>query len=81
MELKDLAEKIGVKNIIISHINNLHYKDSITVVLNEDIVMNLVGKTFCFVPLNEKGINKGISNKNARLIFEKIRKEMEEMSV
>ena len=77
MELKELAKKIGAKNIIVSHINNLHYKDCITVVLNDDIVMNLTGKTFEFIPLNENGINKGISNKNAKEIFSLIRKEME----
>lgn len=81
MELKELANKIGVKNIIITHINNYHYKDYITVVLNEDLVVNLVGKTFTFIPLNEKGINEGLSNKDIRNIFNAIRKELEEKSI
>ena len=63
MELKDLANKIGIKNVIITHINNYHYKDYMTVIINDDLVVNLVGKTFTFIPLTENGINKGISNK------------------
>lgn len=77
MELKDLAKKIGVKNIVITHINNYHYKDYMTVVINDDLVVNLVGKTFTFIPLNENGIRKGLSNKDTRNIFNAIRKEME----
>ena len=77
MELKDLANRIGVKNIIVTHINNLHYKDYVTVVINDDLVVNLVGKTFTFIPLSESGINKGLTSKSARNIFNTIRKELE----
>lgn len=76
MELKELASKLGVKNIVITHINNYHYKDYMTIVVNDDLVINLVGKTFSFIPLNSNGINKGISNKNTRDIFNEIRKEL-----
>ena len=78
MELKDLANKIGIKNVIITHINNYHYKDYMTVIINDDLVVNLVGKTFTFIPLTENGINKGISNKNIREIFNFIREELKD---
>lgn len=49
MELQELAKRIGVKNILVSHINDMHYKDNITIIVNDDIALNLVGKTYTFI--------------------------------
>lgn len=63
-EMKNLADKMGVKKIIISHFNSDKYKDFITIVINEDLVLNLIGKTIYYIPLTEKGINKKIQHAN-----------------
>ena len=63
-EMEKLADKMGVKKIIISHFNNDKYKDFITIVINEDLVLNLIGKTIYYIPLTEKGINKKIQHAN-----------------
>ena len=81
MELKDLAKKIGVKNIVVTNINSYKYKDNITIVINDDLVISLVGKTFSFIPLTINGVNKGLSNACVRNMFDTIKKELKEESI
>lgn len=76
MELKDLANKFGVVNIVVSHINSDYYKDSITVVISNDLVMNYVGKTYSFVPLTENGINKQISSASVGKVLDAVKAEL-----
>lgn len=78
MELSELAKKLGVKNIIVTTINNYAYKDNYTVVISDDLVLNLTGKTFEFIPLTQNGINKRISNDAVRKIFDAIREELKD---
>lgn len=78
MELVELAKRVGAKNIIVTHINNYAYKDNFTVVINDDLVLNLTGKTFEFIPLTENGINKKIPNDAIRKIFGAIREELKD---
>ena len=80
MEYKELAEKLGLKNILIRHINSDYYKDCITVIINEDLIMNLVGKTFSFIPTTEKGIKEELTQKSAANIINKIREELRKES-
>ena len=61
MELNDLATSLGVKNIVVSHINSNYYKDDITIVINDYLVLNLMGKTISFIPLTIKGVGKELS--------------------
>lgn len=76
MELKDLAKRIGVINIIVSHYNHISYKDHITVIVNNDLVLDLVGKTYSVVPLTANGIDKSINTGAIRKILDAIKKEL-----
>lgn len=80
MELKDLATKIGVVNIIVSHINSDYYKDNITVIINSDCVMNLVGKTCSYIPLTVHGVGKELNMSSVRKILDAIRAELKDKS-
>lgn len=77
MELQDLAKRIGVKNILVSHINDMHYKDNITVIINDDIALNLVGKTYTPIPLTANGINKSINTSAIKKILDVVKKELD----
>lgn len=81
MELKDLASKLGVVNIIVSHINNDYYKDSFTIVINNDLVMNYVGKTYSFIPLTGDGIGKALTTSSVKMFIERIKDELKEQSL
>lgn len=61
MELKELAKKIGVKNVLITHYNSTMYKDFITVILTDNLIMNLIGKTVYFIPTSITGIDMEIN--------------------
>jgi len=78
MQLKELAQKLGVKNIIVSHFNHNYLKNCITIIVNDNLAINLVGKTYTFVPLTEKGINKEIAKKSVLDTLRLIEKEMKE---
>ena len=73
MEMKDLAIKLGLKNILISTYNNVRYKDEFTIILNDYLLIHLVGRTVAFVPLTIKGINKAIDMKSANKIIDTIK--------
>ena len=64
MELKELAQKLGIKNIIVSHFNHKYLKNYITIIINDDLAINLVGKTYTFIPLTTKGVDKQIARKS-----------------
>jgi len=76
MELKDLASKIGAKAIIVEHINDMYYKDSFTVVINDDMVMNYVGKTYTFIPLTMNGVGKTLAKGNITKLIAAIKDEL-----
>ena len=80
MELEELAHKFGVKNIIVSHINNDYWKDSISVVVSDNLAFNLVGKTVTFVPLTKEGIGKEVSRKAYVSVLNAVRVELREES-
>lgn len=81
MELKELAGRLNVDNILVSHINSGYYKDSITIIVDKDLVINYVGKTYTFVPLSMDGINKGISKKDVSTILNAIKIELKDKSI
>jgi len=81
MMFQELAKKVGVKNIIVSHINNDYYKDNITVIVNEHFILHLVGKTVDFVPLDENGINKELTTKSTKLLINTIKKELQDKKI
>lgn len=76
MELQELAKKMGVKNIIVSHYNDMHFKDNITVIINNDLLINLVGKTYSTVPLTTNGIDKTINTTSLRKLLDAIKTEL-----
>lgn len=76
MELQDLAKKLGVVNIIVSHYNDMHFKDHITIVVNGDIILDLVGKTYSVIPLTANGIDKTINTGAIRKTLDAIKKEL-----
>ena len=76
MELQELAKKVGVKNIIVSHYNDMHFKDNITIIVNNDILINLVGKTYSTVPLTTNGIDKTINTSSLRKLLDTIKTEL-----
>lgn len=78
MELQDLAKKLGVKNIVVSHINDMHYKDNITIVVNDYLVVNLVGKTYSIIPLTKDGIDKSVNSGALRKMLDAIRSELKD---
>lgn len=80
MELSDLASKIGVKNILVSHINNNYWKDNITVIVNDDLLFTLVGKTISFIPLSKNGIGKELRKDSYANILNKIKLELRKES-
>lgn len=80
MELKELANNIGVDNILVSHINSNYYKDCITVIVNSDLAFTLVGKTVSFVPLTKNGIGKELNNKSYVNILNRIKLELRKES-
>lgn len=81
MELSELASRIGVKSIIISSINNDYLKDHFTVIVNDDILVDLMGKTYTFIPLSSNGVGKQLSTASVRKIFDLIREEMKGKTV
>ena len=74
--MEELAKRLNVKNILVTHINNDYYKDDITIIINDDLLINLVGKTFSFIPLSENGIGKRIPSSSVSAILNAIRKEL-----
>lgn len=80
MELKELASTIGVKNILVTHINSTHYKNFITVIVNNDLAFNLMGKTIYFIPLTKEGIGKELSSKGYSSILNRIKLELRKES-
>ena len=80
MEYTDLANKIGVKNIIVSHINSDHYKNVITVMVNDDLILYLVGKTMHFIPLTKNGVGKMLASSSANKILNRIEEELRKES-
>ena len=76
MELQDLAKKLGVKAIIVSHFNDMHYKDHITIIVNDDIAIDYMGKTYAPIPLTVNGIDKSINTSSMRKTLDAIRKEL-----
>lgn len=80
MEMRELASKLGVKNIVVSHINSDMYKDVYTVVINDDLVMTFTGKTYGFVALTENGVGKELNRSAVTRILDSIRSELKDKS-
>lgn len=76
MELKELANKLGLKNIVISHINHSYVRDEITLIVNDNLIINLVGKTYNNIPLNKNGIDKTIEKNKVLYILRKVKNEL-----
>ena len=76
MELKELAEKLGVQNILVTSYDSMTYKDNITVIVNDDLLFHLVGKTVSFIPLSKNGINKSIKMNVVKEILDSIKLEL-----
>lgn len=81
MNLKDLANKMGVVDIFITHINNDFYKDYITIIIDDNILINLVGKTFETIPLSEKGINMHLQPSKVRQIINLVKSELKDVKI
>lgn len=73
---QELIKKLGVKDIIISSYNHEYYKDNITIIINDDIAMHLVGKTYSFIPLTENGIHKELTKESSKKILKTIEEEL-----
>ena len=67
--MTNLEKKLGVKKILISNINNEYYKDTITVIVNDDIAIHVVGMKYEIIPLTENGINKELQPKVVKQIL------------
>lgn len=76
MEMQDLAKKLGVRNIIVSHINDGYYKDNITIIVNDYLLVSFIGKTYTTIPLTKDGIDKDINSGALRKIIDRIKKEL-----
>ena len=71
--MENLEKKLGVKKILISNINNDYYKDTITVIVNDDIAIHVVGMKYDMIPLTENGINKELAPKTVKQILHAIK--------
>ena len=78
MILKEFAEWIGAKNIIVKHYNNEYYKNDITVILSEHLALHVVGKTADFVPLDEIGLTQKLSTGTINAIMDRIKEELKD---
>ena len=76
MELKTLANSLGIKNILVTHINHSYYKDDITVIVSDNLLFTLVGKTISFIPLTADGIGKEISRSNYTRILNLVKETL-----
>lgn len=76
MELQDLAKKLGVKAIIVSHFNHVSYKDHITIIVNNDLAIDYMGKTYAPIPLTVNGIDKSINTSGIKKVLDAIKKEL-----
>lgn len=76
VEKKDLAKKLGVDNILINHFEDLQYKNSFTIILNEDLALNYVGKTYSFIPLTANGLGKEWASRSVSELLNNIKEEL-----
>lgn len=80
MELKELAKELGVKKILVVYCNNGYYKDNIVIIVDNNIIYNLVGKTYSKIPLTKKGITLDIKPKDIKNMLSRIREEYEKLN-
>lgn len=76
VEKKDIAQKIGVENILVNYYAELGYKTSLTIILNKDLLLNYIGKTYSFIPLTGNGLGKKLSNKDVNELLDKVINEL-----
>lgn len=81
MEFKELAQELGAQNIIVTHFNNVYYKNVVTVIIDSDLTIYVCGKTMYPIPTSVNGINKTVSKGLVNRICAAIDKELNGKSI
>ena len=76
IEKKELAKKLGVKNILVNYFDEMSYKDSMTIILTDDLALNYVGRTYSFIPLTATGLGKRIGGRDVNKLLTSIKEDL-----
>ena len=76
VEKKELAKKLGVDNILVSYFSEPGFKTNLTVIIDEDFLMNYIGQTYTFVPLTAEGLNKKLGTMVVKNLLDTINDEL-----
>lgn len=75
-EKKELAKKLGVENILVDHFGDYSYKDSLNIIVNKDLMINYVGRTYSYIPLTKEGLGKCVDSKATKNLLQKIKESL-----